>query len=623
MKFNLQKLIQINKSFPISIILLLVLLDSFLLPLSVYFSFWLRLSEPFRSDYLAASNWLAICSIILGIPLFALTGHYTALTRYVGSFTLYRIGTRNCFLVFLLAGVGIMFQLPMPPRSSWILLWLILTAFLGFARFLLRDLLKSIDNMRFNQYTKVAIYGAGDAGAQLAIALKQGGRHKVVVFIDDDPALWKRNINGIQIQPPHILSEISGVIDQVLLAIPSLNPKSRRRILLHSKNSGIPFLQVPSISDLTSGKSKIDALIPIDIEDLLGRPTVKLDSHLVVQLIRNSVVCVTGAGGSIGSELCRQILSLHPKILVLFDISETSLYTIDQELRCLNSNNTHIEVILGSCSDEILLSNLFLTYKVNLVFHAAAYKHVPLVELNPITGLSNNVLSARAVCSAAMRSSVDRVVLISTDKAVRPTNVMGASKRLSELIFQAFAHLQCHTIFSIVRFGNVLDSSGSVVPLFRRQISSGGPITLTHPNIIRYFMTISEAAQLVLHSTYLATHGDVFLLDMGDPVRIKDLAEQMVLLSGLSVRDSDNPDGDIEIICTGLRPGEKLYEELLIDDNSEITDVPRVYRARENYIFPNDLWPFLQSLEECLVSYDESKALMLLSKLVPEWTSQL
>ena len=378
-------------------------------------------------------------------------------------------------------------------------------------------------------------------------------------------------------------------------------------------------LQVPSVDDITSGRARIDALRPIAIEDLLGRESVPPNPDLLGPGIRDCVVCVTGAGGSIGSELCRQILSLQPSILILIERSEPALYAIEQELKRQLTFNVDFVVVLGDAGDPELLKRLFSSFRVNLIFHAAAYKHVPLVEANPLAGLKNNVLQTGALCREAQAAGVDRFVLISTDKAVRPTNIMGASKRLAEIVVQAFAKQSNKTRFSMVRFGNVLGSSGSVVPLFRNQIKLGGPITLTHPDIIRYFMTIPEAAQLVLQSSVLAKGGDVFLLDMGEPIRIKDLAEQMVRLSGLSVRNLDNPSGDIEIHCTGLRPGEKLYEELLIDAKAEPTPHALIFRAQEYSLPPDELWPQLEVLESAIKCNDVTRSLNILAELVPEW----
>ena len=483
----------------------------------------------------------------------------------------------------------------------------------------LRDVLLNLRSTQYKQQLRVAIYGAGQAGAQLAAALRLAGNHRIVIFFDDNPVYWGRSINGVPISPPQLVTEMKRSIDQVLLAIPSLSRSERRRIVDGLQSYGIPVLQVPSVDDLTSGRARIDALRPIAIEDLLGRDEVPADPELLGPRIRDAVVCVTGAGGSIGSELCRQILSLSPARLILLERSEPALYAIEQELVSLLPDGVVLLPVLGSATDPQLLQRLFADQSVELVFHAAAYKHVPLVEANPLAGLANNVLSTNQVCCAAIASGVGQVVLISTDKAVRPTNVMGASKRLAELVVQAYAAEASCTRFAMVRFGNVLGSSGSVVPLFRKQIAAGGPITLTHPEIIRYFMTIPEAATLVLQASVLAEGGDVFLLDMGEPVRIKALAEQMVRLSGLSLRDPSHPDGEIEIVCTGLRLGEKLYEELLIDAESQPTAHPLIYRAQERSIPPDQLWPQLDALETAIATQNVESALKILVELVPEW----
>ena len=607
---------------------LLISIDAFLLPFAVWLSFCLRLANPFSPVFAESGIWIACTSLIIGLPLFGCTGQYKGLTRYVDGRSIYYFSFRSASLVVLLISTGVIFNLPMPPRSSWVLLWLLLTGFIGFTRFVLRDILLSLGSPRNRMNLQVAIYGAGEAGAQLAASLRLAGNYQIITFIDDSPELWKRTINNIPINPPDSLANLNPHIDQVLLAIPSLPRRERLNIVAELQKQDIPVLQTPSVKDIVSGRAKIDALRPVAIEDLLGRDSVPPVQSLLGPSLRDAVVCVTGAGGSIGSELCRQILPLFPKKLVLLENSEPSLYLLDQELRKQLPHSVSLLPVLGSAADYSFVERLFFDQGVQIVFHAAAYKHVPLVEANPLAGLSNNVGSTRVVCNAAASLGLREVVLISTDKAVRPTNVMGASKRLAELVLQASA-LEADRIsdelgkprtrFAMVRFGNVLGSSGSVVPLFRRQIATGGPITLTHLDVIRYFMTISEAAQLVLQSATLAEGGDVFLLDMGEPVRIKDLAELMVRLSGLSVRDSSNPSGDIDIICTGLRPGEKLYEELLIDAESEPTQHPLIYRARDSYLTPQKLWPKLDSLEAAISGHDKVEALALLAELVPEW----
>ena len=548
-----------------------------------------------------------------------LTGQYKGLTRYVGSLSIYQLVARNLLLVSSLLCLGFFLDLYLPPSSFWILLWFLLSGFTGFVRFALRDFLLNLRSFQHSHQLRVAIYGAGEAGVQLAAALRFAGNHKIVTFLDDNSIYWTRSINGVPIQSPDVLFDIANSIDQVLLAIPSLSRRERRRIVYDLQRRGVDILQVPSVDDLTSGLATIDNLRPISIEDLLGRDVVPADPILYGPSVRSLVVCITGAGGSIGSELCRQIISLSPSSVILFERSEHALYCIEQELSSVLPDATTLKPVLGSVTDIKLLQTIFAENKIDVVFHAAAYKHVPLVEANPIAGLENNVFSTYHLCRMALSFGVSQFLLISTDKAVRPANVMGASKRLAELVVQAFAAESTTTRFSMVRFGNVLDSSGSVVPLFRRQIASGGPITLTHSEIVRYFMTIPEAASLVIQASFLAEGGDVFLLDMGEPVSIKSLAEQMVRLSGLSLRDSSNPCGDIEIVCTGLRPGEKLYEELLIDSEALPTSHPLIYRALERSISLSTLRSRLDELFLSFSNRDQSKALALLSSLVPEW----
>ena len=388
------------------------------------------------------------------------------------------------------------------------------------------------------------------------------------------------------------------------------------------------MLQIPTLADIASGKSSISSLRSIAIEEILGRDIVEADSKLISSSILNSVVLVTGAGGSIGSELCKKIIFQKPSHLILLEISEPSLYQIINTLEDIKNNDLKITYILGSANDKNLMRQIFKKYKLDLIFHSAAYKHVPIVENNPIEGIKNNIISTRIICEEAEKNDVKKVVLISTDKAVRPTNVMGCSKRLAELIFSSFSAKGFKKEFNennekpkfiIVRFGNVLESSGSVIPLFKNQISKGDSVTVTDKNIIRYFMTKSEAAELVIQAAFIAEDGDICLLEMGEPVRIFDLAKQMIQLSGLTIKDKKNPDGDIEIITTGLRPGEKLYEELLIDASSKKTIHPLIYTASENCIPKDELIPELNKLEKLLKKKDRSNSLKLLSKLIPEW----
>ena len=403
----------------------------------------------------------------------------------------------------------------------------------------------------------------------------------------------EKKINEVKIYSPDQIYKFKDNLKQILLAIPSIKISRKRKIIKMLQNLELPILDMPSIDEITKGKTKINALRPIPIEELLGREVIEAQSDLMKLAIKNKTILITGAGGSIGSELCRQVIQNMPKKLVLLEISEENLYKINEELLQIKKENIKIISILGSSSNFKLVSKTIKDNNIDIIFHAAAYKHVPIVELNPIEGIKNNIFSTVAVCEASVENHIEKLILISTDKSVRPTNIMGASKRVAELVIQAYAEKESRkfnkdnkykkTLFSMVRFGNVLGSSGSVVLKFKEQIKSGGPITLTDSNIIRYFMTIKEAAQLVIQSSVLSEGGDIFLLDMGDPVKIYDLAKQMVNLSGLSIKNENNLEGDIEIISTGLRPGEKLYEELLIDAKAEKTNHPLIFRAKGRF----------------------------------------
>ena len=620
--FEALLLARVTQLSPLARRLLLMVGDGLLLPSAVVLSFWLRLDDPFAKEWHPALSWMVLAAPLVGVLLFWLTGQYKGLTRYVGSRSFYQLALGNGLLMLFLLAFGEFFRLPSPPRSCWLLFWLCATGLCGLMRFSLRDLLWRLSLRGQVDRKSIVIYGAGAAGIQLFSSLSHSDAHRTIGFIDDDATLWGRTIKGIPIASPDSLLTTGSRPDLVLLAIPSLSKRDRKRIVSRVQKSGCSILAVPAIDALTSGQAQIDALQPVSIEDLLGRDVVAPQQELLTQPFEGKVVCVTGAGGSIGSELCRQILRLQPRKLLLLERSEPALYSIHQELQACLQDEINLIPLLGSARDFDLVRSLFVHEQVQVVLHAAAYKHVPLVEANPLSGLANNVGSTRVICDAALAAGVDQVVLISTDKAVRPTNVMGASKRLAELVVQASADRPGQTCFSMVRFGNVLDSSGSVVPLFRRQIAAGGPITLTHPEVVRYFMTIPEAAQLVLQAAGLAQGGDVFLLDMGEPVKIRELAEQMIQLSGLQLKDHNHPNGDIEIICTGLRPGEKLYEELLIDADADPTVHPLIFCARERSLPAGELFPLLDKLELLQKQQDLSQALILLHQLVPEWVSQ-
>ena len=488
------------------------------------------------------------------------------------------------------------------------------------------------DKSKFN-LKKIAIYGSGTEAIQLAAALKISKKYEIICFIDDLKALQNRTIWDLPIKSVSYLDNLTD-LDEILLAKPSLNKENIRNIYLKAKSKNIDILEMPSIEDIVNGQMKIDSLKPISIESLLGRDEINVNLEYVKPIIEDSSICVTGAGGSIGSELCIQILKLKPNKLILFEQSEINLYRILEDLKDnLNlSISTELIPILGSANNSKLLKKVLDKNKVKTIFHTAAYKHVPLVEKNPISGIFNNVITTLTICKIAIQVKTKQVILVSTDKAVRPNNVMGASKRLAEIIFQAFASEELKlnlknkdydpTLFSIVRFGNVLASSGSVVPLFKKQINSGGPITLTHKDIIRYFMTIKEAVQLILITTTMSEGGDVFLLDMGEPVKILTLAKQMINLSGLTLKDANNPNGDIEILETGLRPGEKLFEELLIDAEAIKTDHPLIFRANENHIDFETLIKKLKLLEKSIIDNNVKEVLKILSILVPEWNAK-
>lgn len=467
----------------------------------------------------------------------------------------------------------------------------------------------------------VAIYGAGASGRQLVASLAFEEQYHPVAFIDDDASLHGLWVSGLKVYGPESLPDLihSKRVKEVLLALPRASQNRRREILNMLADHLVKVQTVPSLSELLSGDARLHELRPIAIEDVLGREPVAPDPVLLRRNVEGKVVMITGAGGSIGSELCRSIIALDPRMLVLLDMSEHALFQIDHELRNYvethRISKTHVHAIMGSVEDAVLLRQTFRTYGVDTVFHAAAYKHVPLVEMNVVEGVRNNVLGTKVLLEAIANSNVSTFVMISTDKAVRPTSVMGASKRVAELLVQAAAAKSGRCKMSIVRFGNVLGSSGSVLPLFNSQIAKGGPITVTHPEVTRFFMTIPEAAQLVIQAGALAEYGDVFHLDMGDPVRILDLARRLVRLHGLREARSGQR-GDIEINIVGLRPGEKLYEELLIDSHALPTEHPRIFRARERFLPPEELMPIIASLAAACHEREEAAILSLLRRLV-------
>lgn len=527
-----------------------------------------------------ADVWF-VFAVVLPTTLYGFVklGLYRAVLRYINIQAMWAV-LFGCILSFsTLVAVAFFFHIQIPRSVPFIFFALALLG-IGGSRLIIRSLI-GVHNI----YKKdaVVIYGAGSAGMQLATALNQGPEYYVSAFIDDDVTKQNHTIQGIRVYPPSALPRLINkkVISSVLLALPSTSRARRKEVLSKLEYLPVKVMTMPGMADIVEGHASYDQVNEVAIEDLLGRDPVSPREELMSANIRDKVVMVTGAGGSIGSELCRQIVNQSPKKLVLFEISEYSLYAIEKELNAKKTDGLEIIPIMGSVQKQALLESVMKSFKVDTIYHAAAYKHVPLVEHNVIEGVQNNVYGTLNTAQAAINSNVDSFVLISTDKAVRPTNVMGTTKRMAELVLQALASHQSITRFSMVRFGNVLGSSGSVVPLFRKQIKEGGPITLTHMDITRYFMTIPEASQLVIQAGAMGKGGDVFVLDMGESVKIYDLAVKMVHLSGYQVKDKEHPSGDIEIKCTGLRPGEKLYEELLIGDNVYGTDHERILTAKE------------------------------------------
>ncbi len=582
----------------------------------------------FPDDY----SWILWLAPFLGVFIFSLSNQYKSLFGLFTTKNIYKFFSYSLFLLVNLAIIGKIFLFKIPNLKAWIVLYFIIVSFTSLSRFIYKDSLQKRISFKSKNAKSIAIYGAGGAGRQLEAALKISNLYKVCFFIDDDSSLWYREINGIKIYPPYSLQKTLKNIDQIFLAIPSLLTKRRKEILNSLQRFNIKISSIPSIAEITRRKSIIDSLKPINVEDLLERDAVDPDLHLLSKDIEGAIICITGAGGSIGSELARQIIELSPKKVILLDNSESNLYQITSEVEKLSLEELKLIPTLGNCCDLDFLTNLFSEEKVDIVFHAAAYKHVPLVEINSLNSIANNVFSTLNICIASRNLNLKKVLMISSDKAVRPTNIMGATKRLSEIIVQAFANdvkvntpskEAPKTCFSMVRFGNVLSSSGSAVPLFIKQISSGGPVTLTHPKITRYFMTIKEAAQLVIQSSAMAKGGEVFLLDMGKSICIKDLVIKLIKLSGLQLKDNIQPNGDIEIKITGLRAGEKLYEELLIDAEAKKTDHPLIFRANEKYIVIEKLNPKLESLKKTISQRDKNSALKILNELVVEWEKSI
>jgi len=607
--------------------ILMLLFDSCAVISSIFIAFSLRLGYvyyPYDNNYL----WLImVASPLLALPIFASFGLYREVIRYVGFKVLWRINQATTLYAVLWALISFMTVFEDIPRSVILINWTLVVISVSSSRFFVRWFLFKVNDALL-QKKNVLIYGAGSAGRELCTAFYNSKEYRPVAFVDNNVDLYRHSINALEVFNEN---DIAGLIEkykikEVLLAIPSLTRIRRREIVNNLELYPVVVKSVPSLTELSHGKVTINDLLEIDLRDLLGREQAKPNIQLLKANITKKVVLVTGAGGSIGSEMCRQIVSLKPKKLVLFDMSESSLYEINRQLLNIDAPNVEIIPILGSVADKDRMEYIFKYYVVKTIYHAAAYKHVPLVEFNPSQGVLNNSIGTMLAAKAAIAANVETFVLISTDKAVRPTNIMGVSKRISELVLQAFDRGHHDTCFTMVRFGNVLDSSGSVIPLFKKQIQSGGPVTVTHSNVVRYFMSIPEAVELVIQAGAMAKGGEVFVLDMGEPIRIYDLAVKMIQLSGLVVRDENNSSGDIEIQYTGLRPGEKLYEELLVDGNFSLTENNLIMCAKEEMIEWEKLEPILAEIKEFATNVqsaeDNDKLHILLKKLVPQFNSQ-
>jgi len=599
--------------------MIVLAVDASLCVLTVWLAFFLRLGEFVPLSGFAL--WAALISMTTAIPVFIVFGLYRAIFRYSGWPALMTVTKATAVYGVVFAAIFTAIGFDGVPRTVGLIQPMLLLLAVGMSRALARYWLGGLyqGQLMVETLPKVLIYGAGSAGRQLAAAMVNNQEMRVVGFLDDDDRLHGQILNGQPIYNPAELPRLvaSYKITNVLLALPSINRKRRNEILSRMLRAKVSVRTLPSVTELAQGKINISDLRDLDIDDLLGREPVAPNHILLGKNITGKVVLVTGAGGSIGSELCRQIIKAKPSVLLLVEHSEFSLYEIHRELMTkLTDVSIKVVPLLASVCDENRMRDIVATWRPNTVYHAAAYKHVPLVEHNPVEGVKNNVFGTLRIARAAAAHGVTDFVLISTDKAVRPTNIMGASKRLAEMVLQALASTATGTKFTMVRFGNVLGSSGSVVPLFRQQIRNGGPITLTDPDITRYFMTIPEAAQLVIQAGAMAKGGDVFVLDMGQSVKIKDLATRMIELSGMTVKDESNSGGDIEIAVTGLRPGEKLYEELLIGGNPEPTSHPRIMKSREDFLPWTALEQKLDVLEVALGASDVAVVRLILETLV-------
>ena len=600
---------------------IMIAADVVMIPLALWAAWALRLGEILPIQEMQPHWWMFLVVIPFGILIFAKLGLYRAVVRFMGGQAVVAVAKGAAIMALLLWSMAYTLKLQSFPRSVPINFALVLLVFIGGSRVLVRSYYQWLIK-HFTEKEAVLIYGAGGAGTQLASALMPGNEFYPVAFIDDDNALWKHTVHGIRVHQPKDIQKLidDHSIKKVLLALPNASKPQRKAVLDRLTHYPVHVQTIPSMPEILAGNARVDQLQEVELEDLLGREPVPPKEELFTACIQGKTVLVTGAGGSIGSELCRQIIKAEPRQLILYEISEFALYAIEQELSktilATNSGSICLVPVLGSVCNRQRMQEVFQRYSVHTVYHAAAYKHVPIVEQNVFEGIRNNIVGTHTVAELAKQFTVERFVLISTDKAVRPTNVMGATKRFAELLVQDLAVECATTVFSMVRFGNVLGSSGSVVPLFRKQIQAGGPLTVTHPDITRFFMTIPEASQLVIQAGAMAHGGDVFVLDMGQPVKIVDLAKRMIHLSGFEVKDEDHPDGDIEVIFSGLRPGEKLYEELLIGDNVTGTRHEKIMRASEELVESRLLQQYLQQLHDYEEDNDCVAARDVLQKVV-------
>ena len=608
--------------------LVLAVADTSFLALALWASVALRLEMLWPALW-GSFFWLFLAVPVLSLPVFARVGMYRAVIRYTSLNALWVIFIASFCSLLCMVALLLLFGSEGFPRSVPVLYFIISFLLLGGSRLSFRAIYARLCGVNHSA-KRILIYGAGSSGRQIGIAFQNSSEFQPVCFVDDTKALQGRNLLGLAIYPPQDLARLvaSEQIDLIILAMPSVSRKRKREILQLLKTLSVEVKSLPPLDELVAGNIGLHDIQEIKIEDLLGRDPVPPHLNLLHSCIVDKSVMVTGAGGSIGSELCRQIGEARPRRLVLFERSEFNLYTIESELRARFGDELDIVPILGSVTHKRRLLAVIKAMGVQTIYHAAAYKHVPLVEYNPIEGVRNNVFGTLRLAEAALEGAVETFVLISTDKAVRPTNVMGASKRMAELVLQGLAargQKGQGTRFAMVRFGNVLGSSGSVVPHFRQQIESGGPVTVTHPEMIRFFMTIPEAVQLVIQAGAMGSQGnggDVFVLDMGEPVRIVDLARNMIRLCGRTVRDMETPDGDIAIEYIGLRPGEKLYEELLVGDNVVGTTHPMIMRAEERMLPWLQLQPVIDELDQSCRGFDHKQVRKILLDTVDGYAPQ-